>query len=156
MKNLFLFMEKHIMHTKNRIEKIYQDYSSVSENIENKWSKDFFYSLFLEKNIFFISFNNPLEGYLIGRKIIDEYEILSLATDIKKRRRGVGLGLMHKLLDMAKKEKIKRVILEVSKNNIAAINMYKKLGFKKVSIRKKYYRIGVSFLDAYLMEKYLN
>ena len=156
MKNLFLFMEKHIMHTKNRIEKIYQDYSSVSENIENKWSKDFFYSLLLEKNIFFISFNNPLEGYLIGRKIIDEYEILSLATDIKKRRRGVGLGLMHKLLDMAKKEKIKRVILEVSKNNIAAINMYKKLGFKKVSIRKKYYRIGVSFLDAYLMEKYLN
>ena len=57
---------------------------------------------------------------------------------------------------MAKKEKIKRIILEVSKNNIAAINMYKKLGFKKVSIRKKYYRIGPSLLDAYLMEKYIN
>ena len=79
---------------KKRIEKIYKDYSAVNENIENKWSKDFFYNLFLEKNIFFISFNNPLEGYLIGRKIIDEYEILSLATDIKKRRRGVGLGLL--------------------------------------------------------------
>ena len=92
---------------------------------------------------------------MIGRKIIDEYEILSLATDIKKRRKGVGLGLLYKLLDMAKKEKIKRIILEVSKNNIAAINMYKKLGFKKVSKRKKYYRIGVSFLDAYLMEKYI-
>ena len=141
---------------KNRIEKIYQDYSSVNDDAKNKWSKDFFCSLLLEKNIFFISFNNPLEGYLIGRKIIDEYEILSLATDIKKRRRGVGLGLLHKLLDMAKKEKIKRIILEVSKNNIAAINMYKKLGFKKVGIRKKYYRIGVSFLDAYLMEKYIN
>ena len=141
---------------KNRIEKIYKDYSSVNDDTKNKWSKDFFFSLLLEKNIFFISFNNPLEGYLIGRKIIDEYEILSLATDIKKRRRGVGLGLLHKLLDMAKKEKIKRIILEVSKNNIAAINMYKKLGFKKVGIRKKYYRIGVSFLDAYLMEKYIN
>ena len=57
---------------------------------------------------------------------------------------------------MAKKEKIKRIILEVSKNNIAAINMYKKLGFKKVSTRKKYYRIGANFLDAYLMEKYIN
>ena len=89
---------------KNRIEKIYKDYSSVNDDTKNKWSKDFFFSLFLEKNIFFISFNNPLEGYLIGRKIIDEYEILSLATDIKKRRRGVGLGLLYKLLEMAKKE----------------------------------------------------
>ena len=43
---------------------------------------------------------------------------------------------------MAKKEKIKRIILEVSKNNIAAINMYKKVGFKKISKRKNYYRIG--------------
>ena len=30
------------MHTKNRIEKIYKDYSSVNDDIENKWSKDFF------------------------------------------------------------------------------------------------------------------
>ena len=156
MKNLFLFMEKHIMHTKNRIEKIYQDYSSVSENIENKWSKDFFYSLFLEKNIFFISFNNPLEGYLIGRKIVDEYEVLSLATDIKKRRKGVGLDLLYQLLDRAKKEKIKRIILEVAYDNIAAINIYKKVGFKKVSKRKDYYRIRSRLLDAYLMEKYIN
>ena len=143
------------MHTRNKIEKIYKYYSAVNENIENKWSKDFFYNLFLEKNVFFLSINSPLEGYLIGRKIIDEYEILSLATDIKKRRRGVGLGLLSKLLEMAKREKIKRIILEVSKNNIAAINMYSKLGFKKVSTRKKYYRIGANEIDAYLMEKIL-
>ena len=95
------------MHSKNEIEKIYKDYCSVNEDIENKWSKDFFYNLFLEKNVFFISINNPLEGYLIGRKIIDEYEILSLATDMEKRRKGFGLGLLYKLLDMAKKEKKK-------------------------------------------------
>ena len=54
---------------------------------KHKWSKDFFYNLFLEKNVFFISINNPLEGYLIGRKIVDEYEILSLATDIEKEEK---------------------------------------------------------------------
>ena len=54
---------------------------------------------------------------------------------------------------MAKKEKIKRIILEVSNDNIAAINIYKKLGFKKVSKRKDYYRIRCRLLDAYLMKK---
>ena len=148
-------MSKNTMHTKNRIEKIYKDYYSVNEDIENKWSKDFFYNLFLDKNVFFIPINNPLEGYLIGRKIVDEYEVLSLATDIKKRRKGVGLDLLYKLLDRAKKEKIKRIILEVAYDNIAAINIYKKVGFKKVSKRKDYYRIRSRLLDAYLMEKYI-
>ena len=30
------------MHTRKKLEKIYKDYSSVNEDIENKWSKDFF------------------------------------------------------------------------------------------------------------------
>ena len=138
---------------KKRIEKIYEEYLSVKENNFRKWSKDFLSSLFLEKNVFFISSNDPAEGYLIARKILDEYEVLSLATDINKRRRGIGTMLLKKLINMAKKEKIQRILLEVSENNTVAISFYEKLGFKKVSKRKNYYKEGIETYDAHIMEK---
>ena len=40
---------------KKKIEKIYKEYLSVKENNLKKWSKDFFASLLLDKNVFFIS-----------------------------------------------------------------------------------------------------
>ena len=140
---------------KKRIEKIYEEYLSVKENNFRKWSKDFLASLFLEKNVFFISLNNPVEGYLIARKILDEYEVLSLATDINKRRRGIGTLLFEKLIKMAKQEKIQRILLEVSENNSVAICLYEKIGFKTISKRRNYYNKGKRFKDAYVMEKNL-
>jgi ribosomal-protein-alanine N-acetyltransferase len=141
------------MRKKNRIERIYKEYLSVKENNLNKWSESFFFKIFLEKNVFFISLNKPLDGYLIARKTLDEYEVLTLATDINKRRRGIGTLLLKKLINLAKKDKVLRIILEVSESNIAAVNMYEKLGFKKISKRKNYYNNSQGFSDAHIMEK---
>ena len=141
------------MRKKNRIEKIYKEYLSVKENNLNKWSESFFLKLFLDKNVFFVSLNRPLDGYLIARKTLDEYEVLTLATDINKRRRGIGTLLLTKLINLAKKDKVFRIILEVSENNIAAVSMYEKLGFKKISKRKNYYNNSEGFSDAHIMEK---
>ena len=141
------------MRKKNRIEKIYKEYVSVNENNINKWSESFFLKLFLEKDVFFISQNSPLDGYLIARKTLDEYEVLTLATDINKRRRGIGTLLLTKLINLAKKDKVLRILLEVSEKNIAAVSMYEKLGFKKISKRKNYYNNSEGFSDAYIMEK---
>ena len=114
---------------------------------------EFFFKLFLDKNVFFISLNRPLDGYLIARKTLDEYEVLTLATDINKRRRGIGTLLLTKLINLAKKDKVLRIILEVSESNIAAVSMYEKLGFKKISKRKNYYNNSQGFSDAHIMEK---
>ena len=140
------------MQKKNSIEKIYKDYLSVKEGNLNKWNKDFFYNLFSKKNIVFISTNNPIEGYLIARKVLDEYEVLSLASDINKRRKGVGTMLFKKLINIAVKNKVKRILLEVSENNYAALCLYKKLGFQKINSRRNYYNEGYKFSDAYIME----
>ncbi len=141
------------MRKKNRIEKIYKKYLSVKENNTNKWSESFFFKLFSEKDVFFISLNRPLDGYLIARKTLDEYEVLTLATDINKRRTGIGTLLLTKLINLAKKDKVLRILLEVSEKNIAAVSMYEKLGFKKISKRKNYYNNSEGFSDAYIMEK---
>ena len=138
---------------KKEIEKIYKEYLAVQECIQEKWSKVFFYNLLKDKSVFFISINNPINGYLIARKIIDEYEILSLATDISRRRKGIGSQLLSELLILAKKEKIKRIILEVDRDNIAAVRLYKKSGFKIISKRSNYYNRLGKVSDAYIMKK---
>ena len=46
-------------------------------------------------------------------------------------------------------EKEKPITLEVNENNLPAISLYKKYGFKEVAKRKGYY----SGIDAILMEK---
>ena len=53
--------------------------------------------------------------------------------------------LMHKLIDDTNKS----ITLEVNKNNIPALNLYKKFDFNEVAIRKNYYN-GV---DGILMER---
>ena len=46
---------------------------------------------------------------------------------------------MAAMIEAAVKENIHSLTLEVRVNNIAAINLYKKLGFQEAGIRKGYY-----------------
>ena len=138
---------------KNTIKKIYKNYLLVNENKFDEWSKEFFASFFSRENVFFFSSKIPSEGYLIARKISDEYEVLSLATNKKKRRNGIASELLSNLLIKAKKNKIKKIFLEVSKKNFPAIKMYKKFGFFMSGDRKNYYKTSNGFTDAYIMTK---
>ena len=46
-----------------------------------------------------------------------------------------------------------RIFLEVRKSNLTAISLYQKRGFKKLSIRKNYYKLDKSREDAIVMSK---
>jgi RimJ/RimL family protein N-acetyltransferase len=77
---------------------------------------------------------------------------------LKKNARGRGLGekLFKKTIEKAIKElNVKIVTLFVFKGNKVAINLYKKMGFKKLGVIKN----GVSYygklIDDYLMIKYI-
>ena len=133
------------------IRKIYKKYISVKQLDRTKWNEKFFFNIFLNKNIFFLSSYTPSHGYLIVRKILDEYEILELATNIKNLRKGIASKLLKRLIEKAKKEDINKVFLEVSENNIAAIKLYLKLGFCKLGCRKNYYKTSNGFQDAFIM-----
>ena len=67
---------------------------------------------------------------------------------VKKEYRNNGYSslLFYKIIN---KNNYKNITLEVSKNNNVAINLYIKLGFKIVAIRKNYYKDS----DAFLMLK---
>ena len=81
-------------------------------------------------------------GFITVSYVIDEAELQRIAVSPLYRRNGYGTILLASKLDELKHYGIKKVFLEVRTDNVGAIGLYKKCGFTKVSIRKKYYSDG--------------
>lgn len=78
-------------------------------------------------------------GYAGMWKVLDEAHITNIAVHPEFRNAGIGSLLMETLIDMAKKEGITSMTLEVRKGNINAQRLYFKYGFTVEGIRKGYY-----------------
>ncbi len=79
-------------------------------------------------------------GYLGFWAIIDEAHITTIAILKTYRRKHLALQLFNKMMEIVKDKEIMAITLEVRENNIPAICLYEKLGFKRESIRKNYYQ----------------
>ncbi len=79
------------------------------------------------------------QGFLIGRAVAGEVEVLTLAVDPTARRLGIGSRLVFGFLAEARKRDATSAFLEVSAQNQAAIALYLKAGFSEVGRRKAYY-----------------
>ena len=88
-------------------------------------------------------------AYLVAWRVEDEVHIGNLAVHPDFRKQGLATGLFEKML--LQKPEFKVVWLEVRVSNREAQNLYQKLGFKQISIRKNYYQIEKE--DAVIMVK---
>jgi [ribosomal protein S18]-alanine N-acetyltransferase len=79
-------------------------------------------------------------GFLVGRQLEDEGEVLNLAVTPGERRRGQGGELLRAALDEFRARGVRRVFLEVRESNEAGIAFYAKRGFSKMGRRPAYYR----------------
>ena len=89
-------------------------------------------------------------GYAEIRMIAGEGQIYNIAIAPEFRREGMGEALLRHLIDKADADGCKLVTLEVRSGNEAAMELYKKLGFREVGRRKGYYAKGGE--DAVLMD----
>jgi ribosomal-protein-alanine N-acetyltransferase len=80
-----------------------------------------------------------LRGFSIFWLVQDEQHVLNVATDPNWRRRGVGRAVMVATLDVGRAHRCRISTLEVRRGNVAAVEMYKSLGFKAVGMRPNYY-----------------
>jgi ribosomal-protein-alanine N-acetyltransferase len=78
-------------------------------------------------------------GLILGRRAADEAEILTLGVRLCHRRHGIGRRLLEALARAAKSMGAKRLILEVGRQNAAAVALYTRLGFHQIGLRKGYY-----------------
>ena len=90
-------------------------------------------------------------GFINYHDIYDRVEIINFNVLEFFQNKHIGSKLLEKLVSLSLENKMKNITLEVRSDNEKAIYLYKKFGFKSVSIRKKYY----NDVDGILMEKEL-
>lgn len=83
--------------------------------------------------------NGVLCGYALTTLVAGEGEILRIGILPPFRRRGMGSKLLSFCLEKGKKEGAKAFFLEVREGNLAARNLYEKIGFLQSGVRKDYY-----------------
>jgi ribosomal-protein-alanine acetyltransferase len=84
--------------------------------------------------------DRKVTGFLVGREVAGEAEILNLAVLVAKRRRGEGAALLKTAMDELRARKVSRVFLEVRESNAPGTAFYEKQGFSKTGRRAGYYR----------------
>jgi ribosomal-protein-alanine N-acetyltransferase len=80
-----------------------------------------------------------IAGFAMLRLLGDDVELMTIAVDKKFQGKGVGEALLKACFEDLMMTPSKRMVLEVAADNPAAIRLYTKLGFKKISERKGYY-----------------
>jgi len=81
-----------------------------------------------------------ISGFILGRQVADEGEILNLAVTAAYRRRGEGGALLKAALGGFQSRGVSRVFLEVRESNETGIAFYERHGFSKKGRRAGYYR----------------
>lgn len=84
----------------------------------------------------------------------DDAEVMNIDVAKAHQRQGIGRMLFERMIDNAREQGAKRMILEVSVENTPALTLYQKLGFSRMGLRRRYYQ--PEGIDAYTMSLDLN
>ena len=121
------------------------DYNLL-KNIFNEYKENYFPIINTFTHNIVIFNNNEILGFVIYSEIYENCEIIDVFVKEKYRNNGYASKMLSEVIE---KNKNRSITLEVNSTNVPALELYNKLGFEKVAIRKGYYN-GV---DAYLMRK---
>lgn len=80
-------------------------------------------------------------------------ELLTIATDPAHRHVGWGRRVFQALDSQALNRGLARWVLEVARDNLNAIGLYKSVGFVEIGVRKAYYRTPYGRVDALVMSR---
>ena len=127
-----------------------------NSNFKEPWNyKTLYYESQHSVNTRFLGvyIDDEIVGYIGFWIMIDYIDIINIAIHNDFKRMGIASELLNSVEEFARNIEVEKICLEVNVNNEAAINLYKKFGYKEVRLIKNYYdRLKE---DAYLMQKEL-
>lgn len=105
------------------------------------WSKNILTQTLTEPNthIWGIKLSGKLIAYCCIGIILDEASLYNISVDERYRNRGISKLLMNHMEQFAINNGVIKIHLEVNANNLSAINLYKKYGYKQIGTRHNYY-----------------
>lgn len=111
------------------------------KSIPEPWSEGAFYAaLENEKAVTLAALRGDVIcGFITGVYLLDTADIYSIAVSEECRGRGIGERLLREFFGVLPSG-VERVCLEVRESNFPALELYKKVGFEPVGMRKNFYR----------------
>jgi len=100
------------------------------------WSASEFTALLASKGVFLHSLE---AGFALGREVVGEVELLTLAVDPARQRQGHGRVLLAGFEAEAVQRGAREAFLEVSQTNTAARGLYRAAGYTESGRRPAYY-----------------
>lgn len=91
-------------------------------------------------------------GYAGMYYVYPEGDITNVAVIREYRKQGFAKKILSYMFDEARKRGVTQYTLEVRVSNVSAIELYNKLGFESVGVRKNFYDNPKE--DAFIMWKY--
>ena len=110
------------------------------------WTQAQYDSLFsptAPARVVFVATLEPTEsqvlGFLVARRLAEEWEIENVVVDETARRQGIASALIGKLVNQARASDSASLTLEVRETNRPALQLYEKIGFTREGRRQDYY-----------------
>lgn len=85
-------------------------------------------------------------AYVLGRRLADAVDIVSVAVDRPLRGQGLGRRLLEAYLEGLRRRAVRRVNLEVRLSNAPARALYRRLGMRPEGERRRFYPGGETAL----------
>lgn len=100
------------------------------------WSASEFASILPARGVFL---TGDAQGFVLGRVVAGEAEMLTLAVPPEARRRGRGRALVAAFAGTAVDLGAAEAFLEVARENVAARALYAGAGWVEAGVRPRYY-----------------
>lgn len=121
------------------------DLDEIKDNLQNDFYDFWNYEIFKAELVnntcsyLVLRYNNEIVCFGGLKIILDEAELMIIATRQDKRGNGYAKYILKELINIANTMKLNKINLEVNENNKVAIHLYEMFDFKQVGLRKKYY-----------------
>lgn len=130
-----------------------------TEDFVRPWADDEFASLLGQETVFGFAMRETGRGgaapvgFVLARLAAGEGEILTVAVARSHRRQGLGWRLMDAVLRELHGARAQALFLEVDEKNVAALALYRRLGFFEVGKRPAYYESAGGRSNALVMRR---
>jgi len=118
-----------------------------------QWGESFWRGVFhgdaALRGVFVAKAGDQVCGYSVASYAAGVAELESVAVSESARRIGLGRALCERVMQWAREQGATSIELEVRESNVAALSLYRRLGFVEQGKRAKYYKEPVE--DAVLM-----
>ncbi len=121
--------------------------------VEEFWNENMLKEDFDKSNYLVYKQDDRVVAYISFRILFDEAELFQICVTESFKRHGIGSKLLGKMIEYCEENDVNRIFLEVREDNESAIALYKKFGFKHLTIRRNYYHNKTALLMERLISR---